>query len=238
MITEFHRGFAGLVLAAGIACNSGTSTGSPPYDPVLPSTWASAVTNPYFPLAPGTRWEYAGETDDGTETVIVEVLAGKRTIQGVEATVVRDRAYVDGELVEDTDDWFAQDAAGNVWYLGEASKEIENGQVVSTEGSWEWGTGGALPGIIMWGDPAGHINQSYRQEYVRGEAEDWGKVVATNATVTAPQGTHANCVRTEDWNALESGSRESKYYCPGIGLVLETTPSGGNRVELVTLVRP
>ena len=40
--------------------------------------------------------------------------------------------------------------AGNVWYLGEDSKEILNGQVLNTEGSWEWGKDGALPGKFMW----------------------------------------------------------------------------------------
>lgn len=237
MLTRLHCISIAALVAAAVGCRGSTS-GPEPYNPVLPRSWAAAVTNPYFPLVPGTRWEYAGESDDGPETTVVEVLAARRMVNGVEATVVRDRTYLSGELVEDTDDWFAQDDAGNVWYLGEASKEIENGQVVSTEGSWEWGAGGALPGIIMWGDPAAHLNESYRQEYFRNEAEDWGKVVATNVVVTVPQGTHSGCVRTEDWNALERGARENKYYCPNVGLVLETVPSSTDRVELVTLVRP
>ena len=100
------------------------------------------------------------------------------TISGVTATVVHDQVFLDGELTEDTFDWYAQDADGNVWYLGEDSREIENGQVVSTEGSWEWGVDGALPGIIMWADPADHMNEEYRQEYLKGVAEDLAKVVA------------------------------------------------------------
>jgi hypothetical protein len=204
---------------------------SPPYDPVLPTQWAAAVTNPHFPLPPGMRLEYTGTTDEGTESIIVEVLPQTRVVNGVTATAVRDRVYINNQLVEDTEDWFAQDAEGNVWYLGEDSKEIRNGQVVSRAGSWMWGESGALPGIIMWANPASHLNESYRQEFRRGQAEDWGKVVALNQTVTVPHGTLSNCIKTEDWNGLEPDEVENKFYCPGIGATLETSES--ERVELV-----
>ena len=110
--------------------------------------------------------------------------------------------------------------------------KLENGHVVSTEGSWEWGKEGALPGIIMWADPGAHIGESYRQEFFRGEAEDWAKVLAVGQAVNVPYGNLTGCVKTEDWNGLESGGRENKYYCPGLGLALETTVQGGERLEL------
>ncbi|HEY0672840.1 MAG TPA: hypothetical protein VGD27_11260 [Longimicrobiales bacterium] len=208
---------------------------SPPYEPVLPTTWAASVTNPYFPLLPGTRLEYRGLTDEGLETIVIEVLATARIVNGVRAVALRDRVYIDNELVEDTEDWFAQDAEGNVWYLGEDSKEIANGQVVSRAGSWQWGQNGALPGIIMWAVPSSHVGETYRQEYLRGEAEDWGRVVAVNQTVTVPYGTLTNCIETEDWNGLEPDERERKFYCPNIGVTLET--AGSERVELIQLSR-
>lgn len=229
-----------LVAASAAACSTpGCSDGitSPPYDPELPTEWAPAITNPYLPLLVGSTWRYLGESDGETEEIVVEVLPQTRLVNGVVATVVRDRVYVDGELVEDTYDWFAQDAAGNVWYLGEDSKEVENGEVVGTEGSWEWGVGGALPGIVMWADPAAHIGEEYRQEYDPGEAEDWGEVVAVDVSVAVPFGSFSGCVRTEDWNALEGGGRETKTYCPAIGTVLELAP-GGERVELVEFTGP
>ena len=152
----------------------------------------------------------------------------------VVATVVRDRVYLEGELIEDTYDWYAQDQEGNVWYVGEDSKEIEDGAVVSTEGSWEWGEDGALPGIIMWADPAAHLNEEYRQEYYKGEAEDWGMVVALNESVTVPHGSFTGCLKTEEWIALDKGTREAKWYCPGVGFVKETVLKGGNEVvELI-----
>ncbi|MEW6750125.1 MAG: hypothetical protein AB1505_04010 [Candidatus Latescibacterota bacterium] len=229
---------AGLVfLLAGWSACSDDNPAAPEYALQVPSQWADAVDNPYFPLVPGTRWEYTGNTDEGTETTIVEVLAEKRLVNGVQATVVRDQVSLDGEVTEDTSDWFAQDAAGNVWYLGEESKEMENGRVVSTEGSWEWGVDGALPGIIMWADPAAHVGEEYQQEYYVGEAEDWGRVVALGDSVRVPFGRFTDCIRTEDWNALEKGSRESKYYCRQIGVALELE-GRDERVELVTMATP
>ena len=211
---------------------------SPPYDPVIPTQWATGVTNPLFRLAPGTVWEYEGATDEGTETVIVEVLNETRVVNGVTATVVHDQVFLDNELIEDTHDWYAEDADGNVWYLGEDSKEIENGNVVSTEGSWEWGVDGALPGIIMWADPEEHVGEEYRQEFFEGEAEDWAKVIGVDATVHVPAGHFTGCLETEDWNALEGGGRERKFYSSDVGgVVLEVSPDG-DRVELVSFTAP
>jgi hypothetical protein len=210
----------------------------PAYDPDIPEQWADAVTNPFFKLVPGTIWEYREEGDEGTETVTVEVLNETRVVNGVNATVVRDRVYLDGELVEDTFDWYAEDSEGNVWYLGEDSKEIEDGEVVSTEGSWEWGVDGALPGNIMWADPAEHVGEEYRQEFYEDEAEDWGMVVGLDRSVDVPLGNFSGCLETEDWNALEGGGHERKFYSPAVGgVVLEISP-GGDRVELVSFTEP
>jgi hypothetical protein len=191
------------------------------------------VTHPLFRLVPGTTWTFESQTPDGLETIVVEVLPESRLVNGVAATVVRDRVYRDGELVEDTYDWYAQDDLGNVWYLGEDTREMANGQVVSTDGSFEWGVDGALPGIIMWADPAAHIGEEYRQEFYEDEAEDWGKVVAVGQTVTIGFGTFTGCAQIEEWNGLEPGPRDHKYYCPQMGVVLEVPVGGGPRVELV-----
>ena len=204
-------------------------SGNQGYAPQLPSSFAAAVTNRYFPLIPGTALTYAG----GGETNTVEVLSTTRLVHGVVATVVRDRVFVNGSLIEETFDWYAQDPAGNVWYLGEDSKEYRKGELISTAGSWEWGKGGALPGIIMWSDPGAHLGAGYRQEYLKGEAEDWGKVVALNQSVKVPFGRRDDCVKIEEWSPLEPG-RGYKFYCPGIGMMLETSQSGGERSRLTS----
>lgn len=219
------------------ACGDGPS--QPEYDPQLnPADFVAAVTNPYFPLTPGTTHHYAGETADGVETIVTEVLADTRTILGISATIVHDRVFLDDELIEDTFDWYAQQNNGDVWYLGEDSREIEDGEVVSTEGSWEAGVDGAKPGIIMWGDPADHLNEEYKQEYYVGVAEDVAMVIGLNEDVEVPYGTFTGCLRTEDRNPLEAGAVEHKFYCAGIGLTLEGPADGSERFELTGITGP
>ena len=226
----------GVLVVTALACGNPTKS-STKYSPTLPTQWAAAVTNSYFPLVPGSVWEYRGETDEGTETNRVEVLSETQVVHGVTAAVVWDRVYLDDELIEETRDWYAQDAEGNVWYLGEDSKEIEGGVVVSTDGSWEWGVDDALPGVLMWANPAAHRGAEYRQEFYEDEAEDWGKVVTVNQAVDVPAGHYAGCVQTDDWSGLESGTLEKKYYAPAVGLVLEIEASG-TRIELISFTQP
>lgn len=214
-----------------LACDN--SSTSPPYDPVIPTQWAAAVTNDFLPWTPGVIYTYAGAED-----VTVEILVTTRTINGVVATEVLDQVFVAGELLEETYDWYAQDIDGNVWYLGEDTKEYENGVVVSTEGSWEWGQDGALPGIAMWADPAAHMGERYRQEYLRGVAEDYGQVIATNVSVTVAFDSYTGCIRTLDTSGRELSLREHKTYCPQVGLVLETQEDGSEPVELTDVTGP
>jgi hypothetical protein len=229
---SFTRLSAALLLVAPTSsCDNTTS--SPPYDPEIPAQWAANVTNSFLPWAPGTTYTYGGAED-----VTIEVLVGTRMVNGVAATEVRDRVFSAGALVEDTYDWYAQDLDGNVWYLGEDTKEYENGAVVSTEGSWEWGVDGALPGIAMWADPSAHLNETYRQEYLKEVAEDFGKVIATDVSVTVPFGSYTGCVRTLDTSGLDRMAREHKTYCPLVGLVLETNVDGSEAVELTDLTGP
>ncbi|MGH7580586.1 MAG: hypothetical protein ACREM9_10475, partial [Gemmatimonadales bacterium] len=150
---------------------------------------------------------------------------------------VHDRVFLDGELIEDPFDWYAQQNTGDVWYLGEDSKEIENGEVVSTEGSWEAGADGAKPGIIMWGDPAAHLHEEYKQEYYRGVAEDVATVIGVDEEVDVPYGSFTGCIGTEDRNPLEPGAVEHKFYCQEIGLTLEGPADGSERFELTAVGR-
>ncbi len=222
-----------LCFSACVALLGCSNSTGPTYDPVIPTAWASAVTNTYFPLVPGTTFTFLTQLNPGVESTSVAVLAQTKVINGVTASEVHDQVFVNGVLGEDTYDWYAQDDAGNVWYLGEDTKEYQNGQVISTEGSWEWGVKSALPGIVMWADPAAHIGESYRQEYLKGEAQDLGKVLTTGENVTVPYGSLSGCIKTEDWSELDGAvPHENKYYCPQLGVVLETAP--GERVELVS----
>jgi len=167
----------------------------------------------------------------------VTVTNETKEIMGVTCVVVRDTVTVDGELVEDTFDWYAQDKYGNVWYFGEESKQYEDGDLVSLEGSWKAGVDGAQPGIIMEADPV--VGDLYRQEFAPGEAEDMGEVLALGETVTVPAGTFTDCLKTKDFTPMEPEVVEHKYYAPGVGVVKEVMVEGGTDiVELMEIVGP
>ena len=122
--------------------------GEPALDPVTataelryaprfdPDNFVRVVDNRFFPLKPGTRFVYFGEEDGEAEKNVTVVTQDRKDILGISAIVVLDQVFVHGELKEKTFDWYAQDKNGNVWYLGEDTKEFEDGKVVSTEGSW------------------------------------------------------------------------------------------------------
>lgn len=230
--------FSAICILAFSGCDSGSSapdiTSIPLPDPIDPANFNQVVTNynPLFPLIPGSTSLFKGETPGGTEEILVEVTDRKKLVQGVTTTVVRDRVWLDGVLIEDTDDWYAQDNDGNVWYLGEDVKNYENGVVVDRHGSWESGVDGALAGIIMWASP--NQGSVYYQEFYAGEAEDVGEVLALNETVTVPYGSLSSCVKTEDTTPLEPDVLEYKFFCPGLGhaLTVDIT-EGGLRFELV-----
>lgn len=195
------------------------------YRPVIDAAnFVDRIDNPYLPLTPGSRWVYEGRSEGEVERVEVEVLDERKEILGISATVVRDRVFVGGELVEDTLDWYAQDRTGAVWYLGEAVKDVENGRVVSTAGSFEVGVGGARPGVVMLARPT--VGRAYRQEFLQGEAEDMAQILRIDATATVPFGRFDRVVVTRDWNPLEPETIEEKSYAPGIGLVHETHTRG------------
>lgn len=206
------------------------------YHPVIdPADFVEGIDNPFHPLIPGTRMIYEGNTDEGRERIEFIVLDETKMVMGVTCMIVRDTVWLNGELVEDTYDWFAQDRLGNVWYMGEDSWEYEKGVKTSPSGSWEAGVGGALPGIIMHARPV--IGETYRQEYYQGEAEDMAEVVSLDETVTVPYGSFSGCLKTIEWNPLDPGTSENKYYAKGIGVVLEKAVGGGEVVELIEVIR-
>ena len=193
-----------------------------------------AIDNRYWPIEPGTRWTYRELDEEGRALHVVVTVssATKRIANGITARVVRDTVSQDGELLEDTLDWYAQDADGNVWYLGEDTAEFEDGKVATTAGSWEAGVRGALPGIALPASPT--AGMAYRQEYAAGEAEDNGAVLSVREQVEVPAGRYRNALLTKDTNALEPDVLEYKLYAPGVGPVLTLGVSGGGgREELV-----
>jgi hypothetical protein len=204
-------------------------------DPVKldPADFTTEIDNPYWPISKGKRWVHR----NAEERIVVTRTSRKKTVAGIRAVVLTDvvTSPGSGDYIEVTKDWYAQDADGNVWYLGEDTKEYENGRVASTAGSWEHGVDGAYAGIIIPADPKPGLE--YRQEYYKGEAEDVAKVMSLDATAKVPFGTFENCLKTEDTTPLEPDVVEYKYYAKNVGPVLRTNAEGGGREELVSFTK-
>ncbi len=202
-----------------------------------PTDFTTKIDNPYWPMAPGSQWVYREIDSEGAD-MRVEVTATPRTkkiANGVEARVVHDVVTEHGQLVEDTFDWYAQDSDGNLWYMGEDTKEYGNGKV-STAGSWEAGVDGAQPGIALPADPEPGL--TYRQEYYAGKAEDNGEILSIDEQAEVPAGHYKPVVMTKDTTPVEPKVLEFKFYARGVGPVLEMTASGGSdRAELVSFHR-
>jgi len=198
-----------------------------------PADFTSEIDNPWLPLRVGARWVYRETDAEGAEQrVEVTVLDETRDVMGVEARVVHDVVTEDGKFVEDTYDWYTQDADGNVWYLGEETKEFENGKVSTTAGSWEAGVDGAQPGVVMPAEP--EVGMTYRQEYYEGEAEDAAEVLSLDEKAEVPFGTFDEVLMTKDYTPLEPDILEHKFYARGVGVVLALAISGGSdREELL-----
>jgi hypothetical protein len=202
----------------------------PPRPPA--SSFSAHVTNPWFPLVPGSRAVYVGTKDGAPMRDVVVVSHATRTIDGVSCAVVEDRLYLRGKLEERTTDWYSQDAKRNVWYLGEQTAELDrSGKVKSRSGTWLAGRDGAVAGIYMPADP--HVGQAYRQEYLKGEAEDHFRVLAVFS------GSDATALLTAEWTPLEPGVLDHKLYARGVGIVMEHAERGDTEhSELVSYTVP
>ena len=214
-----------------------------PFDPANFSNPLN-INNPLFPLVAGKTFIYRGKGADGCEEIRTAVTHQTKNVAGVTARVVRDQAYEDSScsgrltLVEDTFDWFAQDNGGNVWYLGEDTRDCDGrGNCVPGHGSWQAGVNGARAGLIMLANP--RQGDHYRQEFYLGFAEDEATVVDTNAHVMLsrpdaiqPRLFH-NCLKTREYTRLEPGVSTYKYYCPNVGLVMEQEKD--IQIELVAI---
>jgi len=261
MNTHMHKLLvfcSGMIL---VGLSGGTAGAGGMLEPIFsPADFSTptVIDNPYFPLVPGTVFTYHAVAGDECEVDVVTVTNVTPLIAGILTREVHDEVWLDDDcdggqdfLAEDTLDRYAQDDAGNVWYMGEDTAEYcdrDHPDVVcSTEGSWEAGKpendpnqAPAEPGFIMLANPMPGL--SYPQEHLEDEAEDMAKVMRTNARVSLTfdnqidPDDYEGCLQTKEWTPLESGAIAQKFYCLGIGLVLEIELQGGTlRSELVNL---
>ncbi len=140
-----------------------------------------------------------------------------------------------GKPIEKTFDWYAQDRYGNVWYMGEDTRELRHGRFVKASDSWEAGVDGAKPGIIMPGEP--RPGDRYRQEYYPRYALDQAQVLGSGGGVRVPNGSYAHTLLTDETAPqLDPGVHEHKYYVAGLGDIKEQTVAGDHeQIQLVSV---
>jgi hypothetical protein len=244
MLSVRSVGVAGAILSLALAGSASVpaafavgipATGAPTVGPdnIVPADFSAHITNPWFPLRPGSVYRYRGTKDGKAAVEILRVTRRTKRILGAPTIVVRDRLYLGGELSEDTVDWYTQDRQGNVWYLGEATKQLENGRVVSREGSFQAGVNGARGGIFMPAKPK--VGQEFLQELSPGHAEDRFRIVDLSASVTVPYVSSRRALRTTEWTPLEPKVVDAKFYVRGIGTVKEVQVKGPGLREKLTL---
>ena len=229
---------SGAVATAAALLLVGTTTGATPsprpgtlapthgrYAPKIdPANFVTRIDNRYQPYKPGTTFHFVGVRGK-TRQVDDEVVTHRtKLILGVKCTVVRDTVYEHGHAVERTDDWYAQDRQGNVWYMGEDAFELKNGRFVKASDSWKSGVAGAKPGIIMPAHP--RPGDAYRQEYYPpGKALDEARVLRLSGRLTVPYGSFKGLLVTSEYSPAEPQT-EQKFYAPGVGEIAERVVKG------------
>ncbi len=242
-----------LIVPLALAATAGVGTTSPaashalrcaqpgPYDlphgservDLEPAEFTARIDNPYWPMRVGTHWVYA-ETDSsgGRQRVDVTVTDRTKMIRGIKARVVHDVVTEGGEIVENTFDWYAQDSGGSIWYLGEFTREYEDGEPVTTEGSFEYGVDGAQAGVVVPAEPVAGCG--FRQEYYKGEAEDRARILTTRDDIKVEGTKYRTVMSTSDRVPTEPFVLEHKFYGEGVGpvLVAGISPSDAREVLL------
>lgn len=207
------------------------------YKPViLPANFTNSthLTNPYALYTQGKKYIYQGQTAEGLERIEIERRVTTKLVNGINCIVVSDKVYKAAKLVEDTEDWYAQDNSGNVWYMGEYVTDYNpDGSIKDHKGSWEAGVDGAKPGYQMLANPK--PGNAYRQEYAFNVAEDKAEVVEVGLTVTIPYGTFTNCIKIKELSDIIPNLLEYKFYAPGIGFIKTINVTDNEEVVLVAI---
>jgi hypothetical protein len=201
--------------------------------PIDASNFTTGVTNPYFPLHQGEQRIFDGVRDGKAAHEVFVVTSETKTILGVTCVVVRDSLTLDGKPAEQTDDWYAQDKTGNVWYFGEQTATLNpDGSVNSREGTFTAGVDGARAGIYITATP--EPGADYLQESYPGHAEDHFVVTDLDVPVTVTAGSYPHALRTKEYTPLEPGKIDHKYYARGVGVVREQADDGSERLDLTS----
>jgi hypothetical protein len=198
-----------------------------------PADFTTRIDNPYWPMRTGSRWVYRATDQEGSRSRSVVTATGRTKVManGVRAAALRDAVSEEGELVEVAVEWYAQDGAGNVWYLGEDVEEYEGGRLVGTE-SWEAGAGGARPGVVMPGRPRRGLR--FRENHIPGNPGDRFEILSVREQAGTAFRHFDRALLIKQTTPERRTALEYVFHAPGVGLVLTLEIAGGSdRLELV-----
>jgi hypothetical protein len=194
------------------------------YDPALFGKDSATIDNPWWPLAPGMMFTYEGvalDEDSPVDRKIVDTVVGlSKDVDGVDALVLWERDYNDGDLSEGELSFLAQDEDGNVWHLGEYTELYEDDEFV---GGRVWVPGdpeGAQAGIIVPGDP-----QPGDESFAEGFAPppynwyDRARVRGHEDETCVEAGCFEDVVVVEEFEPSIPDAFQLKYYARGVGHV-------------------
>ena len=208
----YAAALAGLLLVSG--CGAGPTPSPPsgvdqltiPTPDPRPQDFSTHIDNPWLPLEPGTSSTY--DVVGTTRTRTITVTDRTETVAGV-ATVVVDRLLTGGRgrTLEDSEAYYAQDRAGNVWLFGEEGPAR----------SWRAGVDGAEAGLAMPATP--RLGDGWRGEYADGVAEDVIKVYAIHQERDVPAGDFRDVLVLDVTSPLTPGSRVRAFFTQGKGLI-------------------
>ena len=219
---------AGLPPTLGPAGVDGLEIPTPSPDP---GDFVTGVDNPWFPLAQGTTWTYRVFDAAGRATERVSVLPRTTSVDGVACTGVREVTRLPGGRVLSTvDRWYAQDRAGNVWWLGQEVRGRASGVR-----SWRAGERGARAGLVMAATP--RLGDGYVEADAPGVLRLEAEVLTLDGERSGPHGTYDHLVVvSEGTPGLQGTARD--FYARGIGLVSSSSvsPSISER-DLVAVTR-
>jgi hypothetical protein len=174
------------------------------------------ITNPLNPISRLRSVVLLGHVGSRRLRTETTLLPGTRTIalggRKVKALTSQYMAWLNGRLEEVALDWYAQDDAGAVWYLGEDVFEYADGAVESTEGTWLAGREGPAA-MIMPAHPG--VGDTYRTENVPGIVFEEVTVKSTGQTVLGPRGRVDGAIVVSELHL--DGTREDKIFAPGYG---------------------
>lgn len=200
-------------------------------EPALPdfaaADFSTPQENPYMPLGLGQSHTMMGTTIAAGETVpelgVRTVIGPGPVIMGAQSVTIVDEAYANGRLVERTLDYFAADAAGNIWYLGEDVDNFHYDDAgvltgIDNHSAWRAGVNGAVPGITM---PAVlTVGESLFQEHAPvEEAMDYAELVETGLVIDTAAGQFTDVIKFYEASTVDLDLREFKYYAPGVGMI-------------------